>query len=480
MAWSWPRLDSFPWFRRGSSGRVFATEPNTAMSTAWVFRLPPLAICLVAGWSLACTGLAGEPGPSGSAGGVGPAGASCWDLNENGSCDPDEDIDGDGLCNVDDCRVAPDGGGGAGGGAGQGGAEERGYVGTAVCVECHDTLAEQSALSAHANALKVVTSDEGPSWPYDDLTGGVPSPPGGRSWSDMAYVLGGFAWKAIYVQDDGYLLTGSADEQTQWTFANAWIGSDAGWQDFHPGQQRPFECGGCHTTGWIPCEAGDPSCPHQGELAGMAGSFAEPGVQCEACHGPGRAHASLPYANLPIVDRSAEACASCHRRGLPDKIEAPDGFIADGEQADELFSGKKRVMRCVDCHQPHRSAHYIDAELNPDRGIRISCESCHVGYDQNQASPSMQGMLPCVDCHMPPMARVASGDVGQFRGDTRTHLFAINTDQDAAQFYLDAPGATEYSHPYITLDYACNYCHGVTASPQSLDALEAMAIDYHL
>lgn len=54
-------------------------------------------------------GQQGEIGPQGPAGdpgaqGIeGPAGISCWDLNENGIADPEEDIDGNGVVDVEDC-----------------------------------------------------------------------------------------------------------------------------------------------------------------------------------------------------------------------------------------------------------------------------------------------------------------------------------------------------------------------------------------
>lgn len=58
----------------------------------------------------ALLGLAGCEGDDGKDGSPGPEGLSCWDLNENGVKDfPDEDTNGDGVIDVNDCR----GGGGA-------------------------------------------------------------------------------------------------------------------------------------------------------------------------------------------------------------------------------------------------------------------------------------------------------------------------------------------------------------------------------
>jgi hypothetical protein len=52
-------------------------------------------------------GAQGERGPRGFRGFRGRAGINCWDLNADGDCTlPDEDTNGDGTCNVDDC--APD------------------------------------------------------------------------------------------------------------------------------------------------------------------------------------------------------------------------------------------------------------------------------------------------------------------------------------------------------------------------------------
>lgn len=49
-------------------------------------------------------GLQADTGPAGAAGIVGKDGLSCWDLDEDKICDPDEDIDNNGACNVRDCR----------------------------------------------------------------------------------------------------------------------------------------------------------------------------------------------------------------------------------------------------------------------------------------------------------------------------------------------------------------------------------------
>jgi OmcA/MtrC family decaheme c-type cytochrome len=79
------------------------------VSTQGRFRL--IALLAVAVLSLGIAGCGGSDGDDGAAGATGPAGAdgsdgfSCWDLNENGVKDPEEDLNGDGEVNVLDCNA---------------------------------------------------------------------------------------------------------------------------------------------------------------------------------------------------------------------------------------------------------------------------------------------------------------------------------------------------------------------------------------
>ena len=67
-------------------------------------------LLLVAG-ALFIVGCEGSDGAAGAAGAAGPGGAagsdgfSCWDLNQNGVADVDEDLNGDGVVDTLDCRV---------------------------------------------------------------------------------------------------------------------------------------------------------------------------------------------------------------------------------------------------------------------------------------------------------------------------------------------------------------------------------------
>jgi len=186
-----------------------------------------------------------------------------------------------------------------------------------------------------------------------------------------------------------------------------------------------------------------------------------------------------------VVDRSAELCGSCHVRGGPDGINASKGFIRHHEQWDEMFQSTKHVMRCVDCHDPHKSSRYdvdggVSFEEDESLGMWVACESCHFNEAAQQKSVVMDALLNCIDCHMPRVSKSALAN-GPYEGDVRTHLFSINTDAEAFQFTEDG----SESMPYLTLDFACRACHKEEPgdpqpnSEQSDAELEACAEGYH-
>ncbi|MBC8278595.1 MAG: hypothetical protein H8E46_10220 [FCB group bacterium] len=153
------------------------------------------------------------------------------------------------------------------------------YEGSEACGECHEDNYNIWFESAHHHSMKPVEGTA-PEFPFDYRPGesNIPEPPsvGGSqlSWDDISYVIGGWYWSANFCDSDGYLITGGADDQTQW---NIWPEE---WVSFHPGMQVETDCAECHATGYD--EEG-----HQGGLAGITGTWVEDGIGCEGCHAPG-------------------------------------------------------------------------------------------------------------------------------------------------------------------------------------------------
>ena len=389
---------------------------------------------------------AGDDGDAGPQGPPGPTGEACWDLNGNGQPDPaTEDLNGDGVVDTLDCNAAPT------------------FVGSTTCQTCHSTTYDTVMASGHPYKLTPVVGGIRPTPPpYGDYPA---NPPAGYTWGDVTYMIGGWGWKVRFIDTSGYVVTsGAAANPVQWNIA------DASWTTYHtqdePGT-KPYNCGTCHTTGYDPNGVA--------ALPGIVGTWSEPGVLCEECHGPGSRHVADPYVEPMVVDRSAEQCGQCHIRGSVTGIPASGGFIRHHEQWNELFASTKRIMDCVDCHDPHQSARYADPILNPNKSIKSPCETCHFREAAQQSSAAMQSMLECIDCHMPYVTKSALGDAATYTGDVRTHIFGINTDVTAQQFNP----AGDQANPYITLTWACRNCHGVTASPKTDPELEAEATGYH-
>ncbi len=359
--------------------------------------------------------------------------------------------------------VGPQGEPGAPGPAGQDGVsyEPPSFIGAAACAECHEDLAAVFNLSGHPHMLSPVVDGQAPEYPFTELAG----TPEGYTWDDISYVIGGYHWKARFVDNEGYIITGDEGSTTQYNFYDRAVGLGDEWVPYYPGEQKPYDCGSCHTTGYSPQG-------NQNGLPGLVGSWAEPGVQCEECHGPGSLHASHPASFDMRLDRDSAACGECHFRGIPEELDAADGLIQHNEQYEELFQGKHATLDCVQCHDPHVGVIQL-RETDAERTTRIECQDCH--YQEAENLKLSLHVRDCVTCHMPRITMNAVGDPGLYTGDMRTHLMAINPNQ-IEQF--DAEGTESLSE--VGLNFACRQCHnGELASVKSDRELILTATGYH-
>ena len=343
------------------------------------------------------------------------------------------------------------------------------YAGKDSCKECHTGEYDEFIKSGHAYKLNKVVDGKPPKYPFTEVT----ELPKGITWNDVTYVIGGYNWKARFVGKDGYIITGPAgdsDYLNQYNFANPVVGTDAGWAKYHPGEKRPYNCGSCHTTGYNP----DPE-THQDDLPGIVGTWAEPGVTCERCHGPGSLHVANPYSARLEVNRDAEACGECHIRGSIEAVNASGGFIRHHEQYEELFQSKHVTLDCNICHDPHLGV--IQLRKAGKQTTRTQCSNCHFQQAKYQDSEVHLAMkVNCIECHMPRVSKSAVGNAKKFTGDLRTHLMAIDALQ-IVQFIDD--GNTALSQ--LGLNFACRSCHveGGKASVKTDEELIKKSYNYH-
>ncbi len=342
------------------------------------------------------------------------------------------------------------------------------YIGSAACAECHTDISEVFMKSGHPYKLNKVVDGQPPVYPFTEVL----EVPQGYTWDDISYVIGGYNWKARFIDKEGYIITGPEGDEpygAQYNFANPVVGNDPHWVPYHQGEKKPYTCGTCHTTGYW----NDPD-THQDGLPGLIGTWTEPGIMCEECHGPGSLHAGNPQLVKPKVDRSSELCGKCHYRGVPEAVDAKGGFIKHHEQYEELFQSKHLALKCVDCHDPH--AGVIQLRKAEVQTTRTLCQNCHHQEARYQASPIMKAMVECVDCHMPRVTKSAVGNAAKFTGDIRTHLMALDPTQ-TSQYTEDG----KFTLSQIGLDFGCKSCHveGGSANIYTDRELMEKAYNYH-
>jgi hypothetical protein len=321
--------------------------------------------------------------------------------------------------------------------------------------------------SGHPFKLNLVVDGQPPEYPFTEVTEGY-------TWDDILYVIGGYNWKYRFVDQEGFIITnppgetGVTDYLNQWNFANPAVGNQADWTTYHSGEEaKPYNCGSCHTTGYSP-EG------NQDGLPGLVGTWSEPGIQCEECHGHGSLHAENPRSFAMEVNRDPEQCGACHRRGGVEQINAKGGFIQHHEQYEELFQSKHVTLDCVTCHDPH--AGVVQLRQDGVQTTRTTCEQCHFQQAQNASVDDHGTFVKCIDCHLPRIAKSAIGNAEMFTGDIRAHIMAIDPLQ-VGQFTED--GTVSLSQ--ISLDFACRHCHveGGLASVKTDNELLEAAFGYH-
>ncbi len=359
------------------------------------------------------------------------------------------------------------------------------YVGSAACATCHSDFGTAHQGHGHAQSLST-GSGQPPLFSEQTADPRVPGPPAGFEWTDIAYIIGGYLRNAVFVDHQGNLLTtGLTGTPTQWLLDFRPTGAHAGFADFEPTAASAtafdYSCFQCHTTGARPQDVPRPE--FQDGRPGLAGTWAEEGVQCEACHGPGSQHFTIADGLVQIrrerifVDLDgSQSCAGCHGGGLDETtnvIEARDGFIEHYEQADELAaSGYHARFACTVCHDPHYSTVY-------ERGaaIRNQCRACHTdvtdakhgGKVYVRASDGYTEPVTCESCHMPYASRSGGsaeaavfGDVARV-ADVRTHIFRIDfAPVDYAAFFSDDGSQVrldEAGRAAVTVDFVCLRCH---------------------
>jgi len=283
--------------------------------------------------------------------------------------------------------------------------------------------------------------------------------------SEVKYTIGS-QWKQRYLikKDGTYFIA-----PTQFNI-------DTGrWVNYHEHDwdKRPWlkKCGGCHATGV--------------ELEKE--TFKEPGVGCEACHGPGSHHAALPASETfekrsTIVNPSKltagvamQICGSCHNRGKATMSKGagwPVGYkpgkalevyyrsITPGDKhlySNEFSKGHHQQyidwkkskhsdsgVGCISCHVVHELGNPLFSGKTKAPGDQL-CTSCHEQVAEVGAH-SVHSFGNCANCHMPRIAKSAES------GDIRSHIFTAIMPKDTLE--IGIPNSCQTCHKHKDDDLA--------------------------
>ncbi|NOZ85653.1 MAG: hypothetical protein GXP49_05215 [Deltaproteobacteria bacterium] len=232
-----------------------------------------------------------------------------------------------------------------------------------------------------------------------------------------------------------------------------------------------FKCTGCHNTG--------SEFQYDAATDTFTGTkWADKGVACEACHGPGSNHVVAEGEDLAktivnpakIYDpaRAAMVCGQCHTRGssaeklfgvqktgypfdyrpggqLNFVYDEKPGLHPDGtsrkhhqQYIDWKKSGHAEAgVQCWDCHYTHRQGNSNRYQTKLPGSLL--CKNCHIDIEQ-KGYHGIHSENNCIGCHMAPAAKSAVS------GDIHSHSFRVMKPQETVRLGGKQPNA-------------CNLCH---------------------
>jgi hypothetical protein len=346
------------------------------------------------------------------------------------------------------------------------------YAGSAVCADCHDDEHTAWTHDWHSRALNeakpsVVVGnfadahykgDSSEAWMSKRVssyvmrtqgpTGGVGDFPvnwviGGKRMQDPVTILTDGRWQVLPVY---FHVTGKGEWVDYSELKQGALRPDHPffWSNFRRNVQH--ECLDCHTTGL--------DVKYDRDNHRWSTRFADAGVACESCHGPGARHAETQAPRdlvnpkkLP-ADKQLAVCAQCHgpRRPLFPMLDAAHHFrpgqryedfyqpmvlLVAGQRSGDFFNdGRpstssfeyqallqskchlKGGATCLTCHTAPHASHAANELKQPPVASRTvsvdsaSCQGCHAAVfaqGERHTHHTSAAAQDCVACHMPPV-----------------------------------------------------------------------------
>jgi len=331
-----------------------------------------------------------------------------------------------------------------------------GYIGSDACKTCHQKIYQEWRKTLHSQMAQDVSKN-----PLA-IIGDFESPSHIRTFTkeQVLYTIGN-QWKQRYItrlNGELYILPAQYNLET------------GEWKPYHPEdwRQRPWlkNCGGCHLTG----------------LDYKSKRFIEPGVGCEACHGPGADHVNASrdedFAKTIVnpsrlaVGLQVQVCGSCHTRGKDPSGE--HGYPANFKPGMSLVSVYEPVTPedngkrfWPNGHSKSHHQQYLDWQHSAHAAEGVTCISCHTTHTTG-SSTRYQTRLPgnqlCLNCHTQNTSAMGVHSIHDFNNCIGCHMAKIVKSAESGDlhdhsFKVIPPADTLKFGGLNKQPNSCNRCH---------------------
>src|SRR4051794_15284860 len=259
------------------------------------------------------------------------------------------------------------------------------YVGSATCRPCHPGRFESQSNTAHAHALRQAQpTDAGPGSRADWAFGaGVKATTWVSQTGEETIAEHGLSY---YSAPKSLALTPGHTTDTALEYRTF----DA--------KESALRCFRCHSTGPLTLTSNFQVQP------------SEPGVHCESCHGPGRAHAesagrkAIQNPKRLTAVQISTLCGACHRQAsdLDDDTDWTNAWNVRHQprylHRAACFRNSNGALSCLTCHDPHQPLKRVSSSFD------ARCVSCHPKVTHTSSVASRA----CADCHMPQVTTSAN------------------------------------------------------------------------
>jgi predicted CXXCH cytochrome family protein len=249
----------------------------------------------------------------------------------------------------------------------------------------------------------------------------------------------------------------------------SWVmtGHAKAWSDVATSGRADATCDKCHTTNGA-TNIGPDTAGYLGASSAARRYFQD--VQCEACHGPGAAHVSVPDETQPIPylvsldSATGVGCGECHS-GAPHASFYEDWSHGAhrGLEAPAISNGGA----CLQCHEGKTveqrfGGSDVFVEVSDANAYPIGCASCHNPHGSGNTAELRESLTArdttnlCMRCHH----RNAVPDTANTRGphSPQGPTFLGTSGWRPAGFTWDSTAITTHSNPAAN-PRLCATCH---------------------